>query len=108
VVPAGATPLFADVDAEQQAWFERHRVRPINHMVVVSTELSNTRPDAVKQVFELLQQSAAQAAGDAPSFTSEEITRSLALISQYAAQQQLIPRPFAVDELFDDVTRSLR
>ena len=36
------------------------------------------------------------------------MSRSLALISQYAAQQGLIPRPFAVDELFDDLTRSLR
>jgi 4,5-dihydroxyphthalate decarboxylase len=77
-------------------------------MVVVSTTLSNTRPDAVREVFRLLQQSAARAAADGPSFSTKEITRSLALISQYAAQQGLIPRRFAVDELFDDLTRSLR
>jgi 4,5-dihydroxyphthalate decarboxylase len=29
------------------------------------------------------------------------------MISEYAAQQALIPRAFAVDELFDDVTRAL-
>ena len=29
-------PLFADVAAEEKAWFEKHKVKPINHMVVVS------------------------------------------------------------------------
>jgi 4,5-dihydroxyphthalate decarboxylase len=33
--------------------------------------------------------------------------RSLELITHYTAQQGLIPRAFAVDELFDDLTRSL-
>jgi 4,5-dihydroxyphthalate decarboxylase len=81
---------------------------PINHMVVVSTTLANTRPDAVREVFRLLQQSAAHAAADGPLFSTKEMSRSLELISQYAAQQKLIPRPFAVDEFFDDLTRSLR
>jgi 4,5-dihydroxyphthalate decarboxylase len=104
----GLKPLFPDVAAEEKAWFAKHQVIPINHMVVVSTTLSNTRPDAVREVFSLLQQSAALATADGPSFSTEEMTRSLALISQYAAQLGLIPRPFAVDELFDDLTRSLR
>ena len=32
-------PLFADVAAEEKAWFEKHKVVPINHMVVVSRSL---------------------------------------------------------------------
>jgi 4,5-dihydroxyphthalate decarboxylase len=32
---------------------------------------------------------------------------SLELIIEYSAQQKLIPRAFAVDELFDDVARAL-
>ena len=57
----GLKPLFADVAAEEKSWFAKHRVLPINHMVVVSTTLSNTQPDAVREVFRLLQQSAARA-----------------------------------------------
>ena len=38
----GVTPLFADVAAEEKAWFAKHRVMPINHMVVVSTTLFRT------------------------------------------------------------------
>jgi 4,5-dihydroxyphthalate decarboxylase len=33
--------------------------------------------------------------------------RSLELIIRYTAQQGLIPRAYAVEELFDDVTRGL-
>ena len=33
-------PLFPDVAAEEKSWFARHGVVPINHMVVVSQELS--------------------------------------------------------------------
>jgi 4,5-dihydroxyphthalate decarboxylase len=34
--------------------------------------------------------------------------RSLEVIIGYAAQQKLIPRAYAVDELFDDVTPGLQ
>jgi 4,5-dihydroxyphthalate decarboxylase len=76
-------------------------------MVVVSEALCNTHPQAVREVFRLLQQSAAVASG-APQFSAEEMRRSLQMIIRYTAQQGLIPREFAVDELFDDLTRTLR
>ena len=47
------------------------------------------------------------ASSAAPHFTADEMRRSLELIIGYSAQQGLIPRAFAVDELFDDVTRAL-
>src|SRR6476659_4665459 len=34
-------PLFADVVAEEKAWFDKHKVVPINHMMVVSHALSD-------------------------------------------------------------------
>jgi 4,5-dihydroxyphthalate decarboxylase len=43
-----------------------------------------------------------------PKFSADEMRRSLELIIQYTAQQGLIPRVFSVDELFDDLTRTLR
>ena len=39
--------------------------------------------------------------------TLDDARRSLELIIHYCTQQKLIPRAFAVDELFDDVTRAL-
>jgi 4,5-dihydroxyphthalate decarboxylase len=47
-------PLFADAPAEERSWFARHKVLPINHMVVVSRALADQRPDAVREVRRLL------------------------------------------------------
>jgi 4,5-dihydroxyphthalate decarboxylase len=96
-------PLFAEVAAEEKAWFAKHGVLPINHMVVVKQELSDNHPEAVREVHRLLRASN-QAS---PRFSAQEIRRSLELIIRYTAQQGLIPHAFTVDELFDDVTRAL-
>ena len=93
-------PLFPDVGREEKSWFAKHGVMPINHMVVVSEELSNTHPEAVREVFWLLQQSAMAAGAASPWFDTEEMRRSLQMIIRYTAQQGLIPREFAVNELF--------
>ena len=61
-------PLFADVVAEEEAWFGKHRVVPINHMVVVSRTLSEQHPDAVREVHRML---AASAAASAPRLGTE-------------------------------------
>jgi 4,5-dihydroxyphthalate decarboxylase len=100
--------LFPDVAAEERSWFAKHDVVPINHMVVVSGALSNNHPEAAREVFRLLRQSAAVAPPAAvPKFSAGEMRRSLEMIIGYTAQQGLIPRAFAVDELFDDLTRTL-
>src|SRR6185295_5378584 len=101
-------PLFADLGSEEKSWFAKHRVMPINHMVVVSEALSARHPDVVREVFSLLQQSAARAPTASPRFSADEMRRSLEMIIRYAAQQGLIPHEFAVDELFDELTRTLR
>jgi 4,5-dihydroxyphthalate decarboxylase len=100
-------PLFPDVAAEEKSWFAKHSVLPINHMVVVSESLSNSHPEAVREVFRMLRESTALAPANAPRLSDEEMHRSLEMIIRYAAEQGLIPRAFAVDELFDDVARTL-
>jgi 4,5-dihydroxyphthalate decarboxylase len=99
-------PLFADVAAEEKTWFEKHKVMPVNHMVVVSQKLSDANPAAVQEIHRLLDASAA-ASPAAPRFNADEMRRSLELIIHYCTQQKLIPRAFTVNELFDDVTRAL-
>jgi 4,5-dihydroxyphthalate decarboxylase len=100
-------PLFPDTKAEELRWFGKHAVLPINHMVVVRRELSNTHPEAVREVVRLLKESAAMAPTASPQFSAEEIRRSLEMIIRYSAQQGLIPRAYEIDELFDDLTRTL-
>jgi 4,5-dihydroxyphthalate decarboxylase len=104
----GLKPLFPDVVAEEKSWFAKHGVAPINHMVVVSEALCRTHPDEVREVFRLLRQGAELVPAASPRFGAEEMRRSLQMIIRYTAQQGLIPREFAVDELFDDLTGTLR
>jgi 4,5-dihydroxyphthalate decarboxylase len=105
--------LFPDPVAEAKAWHRRHGIVPVNHMVVVSKKLIEANPDAVREVFRMLKASKAKAtrpAGDAIDFCPfglEPLRKPLQAIVQYAAQQRLIPRAYAVEELFDDTTRLL-
>src|SRR6195952_5492414 len=46
----GLKPLFMDAAAEEKSWFAKHNVMPINHMVVVSKDLSDNHPEAVREV----------------------------------------------------------
>jgi 4,5-dihydroxyphthalate decarboxylase len=102
----GLKPLFPDAASEENVWFARHGVVPINHMVVVSQPLSERHPEIVREVHRLLAQSA-NASPAAPRFNPDEMRRSLKMIIDFTVQQGLIPRAVAVDELFDDVTRAL-
>ncbi len=104
----GLKSLFPDAASEEKSWFAKHGVLPINHMVVVSETLSRTQPEAVREVFRLLRESATLAPAGSPRFSPEEMRRSLEMIIDYTAQQGLIPHACAVDELFDDLTRTLR
>ena len=104
--------VFADPAAEAEDWFRRNRAIQINHMVVVSQSLSQSNPDAVREAYRLLQQSQLAAglpvgAIDMNPFGVEANRRNLEVAIDYALQQRLIPRRLAVDELFDDVTRTL-
>src|SRR3954469_7288048 len=65
-------PLFADVAAEEKAWFEKTGVKPINHMVVVSEELCRKNPQAVQEVFRLLRESAVRAPAALPRFSADD------------------------------------
>lgn len=104
-------PVIANPDQAAREWCEKQGAVPINHMVVVKESLAQSDPAAVKEVFQLLRESkqAAPAAGelDPLQFGLPSLRRSLEIIIDYSAQQRLIPRKFAVDELFNDLTRTL-
>jgi len=105
--------LIPEPDAAAQKWAERHRGVPINHMMVLRTELSQSRPDIVQDVFRQFQDSKRAAALpdggvlDPYRFGVEACRTNLEIIIDFCQQQKLISRPFSVDELFDDTTRAL-
>lgn len=98
-------PVIHEPAAALQRWRERYNARPLNHVVVIHRDLARAEPWVADEVVRLLQASAA-AAPDMPNadYIQSGIAAmrpSLELIIHYAFQQGLIPRRFAVDELFN-------
>ena len=103
--------LFPDPATEAQAWRARNNAIQINHMVVAKQSLTQSRPDAVREVFRLLEEGKKMAAATGVKsetvFGLEPNRRNLEVAIEYCYRQRLIDRRLSVDELFDDVTREL-
>jgi 4,5-dihydroxyphthalate decarboxylase len=96
--------VVADPDGEAKAWYAKHHLVPVNHMIVVTEELARTNPEAVAELYRLLEASR-KAAGqtgpvDTAPFGKEANRRCLDLLISYAVQQRQIPRALSVDELW--------
>jgi 4,5-dihydroxyphthalate decarboxylase len=96
--------VIADPDAAAQAWYGKHHLVPVNHMVVVTDELARANPKAVAELYRLLE-AGKQAAGspgpiDTAPFGKDANRPCLELLIGYALQQGLILRRLAVDELW--------
>ena len=105
--------LISDAELAGAAWQKRLGILPINHMVAIKASVSKERPDAVLEFYRLLVESK-QAAGlpvegalDTCPMGLEANRRNLEAAIDFTFTQGLIPRRFTVDELFDDVTRTL-
>lgn len=104
-------PLFPDSAAEAAKWYARRGVVPVNHLVVVTESLAKWRPDVVAGVYDVLKRNKEQtgptATPDLVPFGIEANRKPLELIVDYAFQQALIPRRYAVEELFDATIRGV-
>lgn len=107
-------PVLPDPHAAARAWGARHRMVPINHMVAVKADLIRERPEIVRELYGILQQSKAMAAPasasglDLTPFGIDENRRALEVLLRYSHDQGLIPRLYAVDELFDEFIQAMQ
>ena len=104
--------LFPDHAADARRWARAHGGVPINHMAVIRSEIADSRPDVVREVYRVLKESRAAAAiptdGDDPlRFGVSATRRSLEHAIAYSHQQGLLSRRPTVDELFADAVRIL-
>lgn len=107
------TGVIPDAESAARQWYARHKVVPINHMVVVTEKLAKCDPQTVKEIYRLLLQ--AKNAAELPKpgeidflpFGFDACRPALQTIITYSLQQQLVPRKIEVEELFDDLTRTL-
>jgi 4,5-dihydroxyphthalate decarboxylase len=113
-------PVLPDPHDAAQAWSRRLQMLPINHMMAIDMDLCKDRPDVIQEVYQVLAQSKAMAKDENPRrsvhavkgemdltpFGIEPNRKALDVLIRYTYQQGLIPRPYSVDELFDE-TRDL-
>jgi 4,5-dihydroxyphthalate decarboxylase len=98
--------VIPDPDAAARAWYGKHGIVPVNHMVVVPDELAKAQPQAVAELYRLLEESKRVAglpkpgAIDAAPFGREANRPCLEMMIAFAVQQKLIPRKLSVDELW--------
>jgi 4,5-dihydroxyphthalate decarboxylase len=105
--------VIPDADREAAAWFARTGAYPVNHVVCVQRELLAQHEWLAPDLMRLF--TAAKQAARAPSaemrwrdIVGDDVLpyglagnrRGIELCLQYAAQQGLIPRAYAPDELF--------
>ncbi|HSD41438.1 MAG TPA: phosphate ABC transporter substrate-binding protein [Burkholderiales bacterium] len=105
--------LIPDPAAAARAWHAKHGAIQLNHLVVVKDTLLKSDAEAVREVYRLLIESK-RAAGlpkagevDLNPFGVAANRRNLEVAIDCCFRQGLIPRPYEVDELFDDTTRTL-
>jgi 4,5-dihydroxyphthalate decarboxylase len=96
--------VVADPEADAKAWYAKHHLVPVNHMVVVTEDLARSNPDAVAELYRLLEAGKNAAVNPGPidtaPFGKDANRPCLELLTTYALQQNLIPRPLSVDELW--------
>jgi 4,5-dihydroxyphthalate decarboxylase len=98
--------------AAGKAWGQRTGIMPMNHLAVVNADLSQQRPDVVREIYRLLKESRDRDTKPVDGVWTRQfgltaLRPSLETAIDYAFQQGLIPRRIASDELFDDTTRAL-
>jgi len=85
----------------------------VNHLVTVRASLAQSDPQAVRAIYRMLAESKRAAGLPAPGaldtnpFGLEANRRNLEVAIEQVHRQGLIPRRYAVEELFDETTRSL-
>jgi 4,5-dihydroxyphthalate decarboxylase len=96
--------LFPNPNAQATAWVQKYGTVPANHYFVVSKALADTRPDVVREIYRLLQESKQLAPPPADGidffpFGVDANRKALELMVQYSVEQEVIPHSFTVEEL---------
>lgn len=102
------TPLFKDAAAVDRDWAAQNGGVPINHMMVLRTQIARERPEVAREVCRMFKDSKARAFPQPPApdpirIGVAENRVSLEKMIGFCVRQRLIPRVVTVDELFDEV-----
>jgi 4,5-dihydroxyphthalate decarboxylase len=92
--------VFPDGDAAADAFWQRHRLVPVNHMLSVRQDLAARRPDLVLELVRMFG-AAAEFASQAPSSGQAALSPAIELALRYMRDQDMLPRPLTLDKVWD-------
>ena len=98
-------PMVPDAKSVDRDWAAKNGGIPINHMMVLRSQIMTERPEVAREVYRMLAESKARAFPQAPSpdpirFGIAANSASLDKIAGFCAAQRLTDRAFTVDEMF--------
>jgi 4,5-dihydroxyphthalate decarboxylase len=100
----GLRPVWPDPDAAAAAFFQRHRLVPVNHMLTVTAELAQSRPELLREVVRLAREAAEgvpPGPHGAPPADRAGLRPVLDLALAYMTAQGMLPRPLTIDEIWE-------
>jgi 4,5-dihydroxyphthalate decarboxylase len=90
--------VVPDVAAAERAWYGRTGVDPINHMLVVKSELDTAHPWLRTDLYRLFETAKAEAGGGPPSGL-EVNRRAMETLARFAHRQGITARAYAPQEI---------
>jgi 4,5-dihydroxyphthalate decarboxylase len=104
---AELTTVFHDVKAAADAFWDKHRFVPINHLVVIKTEHALAKPEAVRLLVGLFEASKIASGRpkperDASPFGRQAIEPALKMAMRLALEQGLLPHPLSLKDIWEN------
>ncbi len=104
VDPQNVRPVIPDADAAAAAWSRSTGIFPVNHIIAVKNDLLREHPWLASELMTMFTEAKRKAgSGDDHPYGLEPNQRSMQMLLDFAAQQQLTPRAYQVKELFPQV-----
>ncbi len=100
----GLRTVFPDPAAAAEAFWQRHRMVPVNHMLCVTRELAEGRPDLLRELLRMVREAARAVPPDGrgpPPASRAALRPVIELALRYMAEQDMLPRPLTPDEVWD-------
>jgi 4,5-dihydroxyphthalate decarboxylase len=107
----GLRTVFPDPAAAAEAFWHKHRLVPVNHMVTVRRELAESRPDLIAELLRMFREAQrvvppAPGGRDTLPIGRGALLPAVGLALRFATDQGLLPRRLGAEEVWEGLSAS--